>query len=327
MIRTLQCCLALLLLVSFNAFGEKKSAKDDVIKNTAKTKEKTVEKAKAIQEKEAELPLTDEDGNPIGASDLPSDLEQDSNNGSPRPIEIEQKKQYPIEKVNRPLTLFHGMAEISYDLPVFLDTFSANNILAFKYGYSDALQLGLTYNVGQFDSDGFDVGRAFALDARYTLKKWVAAQVTVPIHVDPFAVALKLGAPMQFSFYDTWRFEFGEDLLSIKINDFIPRLESVSVNQASAFASATNTISARAVLDVSGHVFYQWKRNQVIEGHFGFLRSLDGTDTTTDEPVFLHLGFAHSLSNLFDLKALAGINRLDDPVETFFVQGHIAKRF
>ena len=330
----------LMCLMSFNAYGQtqKKDVKKNIEDAKAKVKEadKSIDDAKAktkdakkkLEEVEPDIPMVDEDGNPIGASDLPSDLESETKaKNIARPtVEIKHSR-YPIEKLYRPLTLLHKMFEVTYDLPVFFDSFSANNILALRYGYSDVLQFGFEYNVGQVDSDGFSFGKAFSLETRYRLKDWISVQAGLPVHIDPLATALTLGVPMQFNFVDAWRFEFGEDLISIKTNGFIPSLESVGANDASAIEDASNTITARALINLSGHVFYQWKRNQVIEGHFGVIRSVDGSSRTPDNPVFLHLGFMHSFSRLFDLRVLVGANRLDDPTETFFVRGQLAKRF
>ena len=290
---------------------------------------KTKETSSATEPSEPSFSPTDDDGNPIGSADSPSNIVPKTPVVKPRLSKkaVTKENSYPIEKIYRPLTLPKSMTEISFAMPLFVDPFMVNGVLSANVGIRSNMQVGLVYNVGGVTTDDFETGKAFGVEGRYKVYEWLSGQLRIPINTNPFASALTLGAPMQFNFFDTLRFEFAEDLVSIKMNKFIPSLQNAATNAANAAAQASNTISARIQVNVSGHVFYQWRRNQVIEGHFGIIKSFDGTTGTTDDPVFLHLGFMHSFSNSFDLSALAGSDRLDDPLSTLFIQGALALRF
>lgn len=293
--------------------------------DASETLAEEVEDASPMQQYDAE-------GNPIGSSDNPTaiggGIEPPKASGAIMPLrDPRHKANYPISKVDRPILLPRGMAELRLDVPVVVNPIQASGVLSAFYSVNDNLQLGLRYGLGAYTENGFTAGKSFGLDARYRLTDWGAAQIAIPISADPFAMGITLGVPMQFSFFDTLRLEFGSDLLSIKTVKFVPDVANAANTAALVAANETNNVSARAELHLVLNAFYQLNDHQVVEGRFGTTQFIGlPSGNSQGNPVQLSFGFMHSTSQKLDLGVRTGFNELANAADTFFVSGYAAYR-
>lgn len=135
------------------------------------------------------------------------------------------KSTYPAELIFRPLTLLPGQAQLALDAPyVSGDSTHITQILQASYGVIDHLEIGLTYGFGltrlaaEGAEKGYEAGKAFSVDAAYSL--WpqnLAVTLSVPFYTDDFAMSVTLGAPFRYAFNDKWALFGGEGLVDVKI--------------------------------------------------------------------------------------------------------------
>ncbi len=217
----------------------------------------------------------------------PEDMDGTSENpDAPKLIDDEERKialapaakrtGYPIEEVLRPLTLPAVTSEVGMDVRSTFGNLDVEIGLDAEYGITRQWQIGLRYGVGGlFDADGdggdgakFKTGKAFGLDVTYLVFDWLAARVTLPFYVDPFAMGAVLGAPMKFRFGDKLAFVAVDDFLEIKFAKFIPSLRGEAENTALVALDATNTVSPDVNLRLGGGVIYQQSTKMAIRGEF-----------------------------------------------------------
>jgi hypothetical protein len=278
-------------------------------------------------EEPAAPPLTPDEEGPIAEPQVP----EDPMALVPREAVVEapvpryEKSDYPVEIVLRPLTLAAEMVELGVDVP-----FLANDghptltqVLRAAFGATVDLQVGLTWSVGlerldaQAGEDGFVVGRAFSVDAAYTLiPRWLAAQARLAFHVhtDHFAMGLILGLPFKITIGDRWALVCGADLVRLKLTGFAVDPADPAANVlAVADAERGVASSAGGASFVAGAV-YQARPNVALHGTFGVGWPDFDTD---DQPFSLFAGVTVSPRRTIDLGARVGFASLDDPGASF----------
>lgn len=256
---------------------------------------------------------------PAGGSENPGDPNATFNAGlKDKPKKSATKKQtgYPQRIINRPLNLPGGMSQAQLRVPVNFDPLVASGVIRGDYGITSQYQIGLEYGLGTYTSDGFATGKALALEGRYLIADWVAAQVRLPVYLDPFAAGLTLGAPMQFTFFDKMRFVFGQDLVSFKLAKFVPNVANAAENDGLIAKDKIGELVPDGEINISMTVVYQMDDTMTIDTQFG-MRAVDFS--TDDAPVYLYSGIRYSPSNKLDFGARIGFGRLDDALETLGV--------
>ncbi|MCA9677389.1 MAG: hypothetical protein H6709_03155 [Kofleriaceae bacterium] len=232
---------------------------------------------------------------------------------------------YPIEEVLRPLTLPAVTSEIALDAGSTFGNLDAEVGLRARYGITRQWQLGLRYGIGGiFDSVGdttdktsFNTGKAVGIDVSYLVFDWLAARVTVPFYVDPFATALTLGAPMKFRFGDKFAIVAVEDFLEIKLNRFVPSLTSEAANDALVQLDSTGSLTPDANLHLGGGVIYQLSPQLALRGDLG-ITFVDLSDA--DAPTNIRGLLQYSPSAKLDLFGSMFIDALDRATDTFGIR-------
>ncbi len=272
---------------------------------------------------------------PLDEDPPPEDMEGTAENpdaprlpGQETPVDVvappEKKAGYPLEEVDRPITLPAVTSEVGLDVrTTFKEMNSAFGVRA-RYGVTRQWQLGLRYLAGgAFDDprttdDGlaFATGKAVGLDLSYLIFDWVAARVTVPMYVDPFALAITLGAPMKFTFGDKLAITAVDDFLDIRVIEFIPSLTDERLNDAAALEREimANPTKPNANLHFRAGVIYQLKPEMALRGNVtqSFLDSSD-----SDQPFSIEGLLQYSPSTSLDVIGRAGFDRMDEPGESF----------
>jgi len=230
---------------------------------------------------------------------------------------------YPTEEVLRPLTLPAVTSEVGLDVRSYFDGLNAEIGVRARYGITRQVQLGLRYLVGGYFDDPttvgddkmtFATGKAVGLDVTYAIFDWVAARVTIPVYVDPFAMAITLGAPMKFRFGEKLAIVAVDDFLDIRVVEFVPSLYNEQENVLAVEAIETNDTRTNANIHLRAGVIYQLKPDMAIRGNVrqSFLDTSD-----SDQPTALEGLIQFSPSNKMDVVGRIGFDRLDEATETF----------
>lgn len=249
---------------------------------------------------------------------------------------------YPIEEAARPITLPKNTSEVSIDPHMQVDPHAGSSSLRARYGITDKIQLGLTYMLGgTFDDPatlgtdkvGFHPGKAVGLDLTVMLQNWVGLRVGVPMYIDPFALAITVGAPMKWNFADG-KFAIGafDELLSIKVKRFAPSFYQESINAIAADGTdsmGTNTVQSDGTFRLSAFGVAQYTPELAILARVGV--SFDDfsstkTDAAKENPVsFLRAGIQYTPRKYIDLGIFLGFDDLSD-LGSFGPAGLIAFR-
>jgi hypothetical protein len=250
----------------------------------------------------------------------PDDPNSEFNKQEKKPGEVKKKAKkpanegYPTRVIERPLTLPGGTSEIEFALPVLVDPYAFGATLRGTYAITSDVQVGLRYGLGAVTEDGFNVGKAVSLDTQYRFTKNISAQASIPMFLDPFAVGLVLGAPMKFTFFDSFSLLVGEDLVAIKLYEFLPSIDNASQNSAFIDNLADNTITPLWIGKASVRGIYQWSEKMALDAQFGFqFDDISDTATTT----LLNVGLLHVHNKNLDFGARMGATSLSDFVDTF----------
>jgi hypothetical protein len=244
------------------------------------------------------------------------------------------KRDYPQELVRRPMTLAAQQAEVSLDVP-----YSGNDgdpaltqVLRAGFGLTVDLQLGVTYSVGleRLDApdgeDAFEVGKAFSVDAAYTIiPAYLAAEVRLAFYADPdlFGMGVILGLPYKIRLGgDRFMIYGGVDLVRIRIKELAVDPANPAANLAIINRPPSSSAPVGGASLVTG-VAFQARRDTAIYGTFG----IDWPDfDADDQPVSLFVGATFSPSARFDLGARVGFHRLDDVGDWFGAAVYAALR-
>lgn len=281
----------------------------------------------------------------------PSDMEGTSENPeSPRgvqapagpaaPVAPTTPAGYPIEEALRPIILPANMAEVSIAPHFQIDPYSGTDALRARYGITNKVQLGLTYVMyGVYDDPatikkhyGFHVGKAAGLDVTVLLQNWVAIRVGVPFYFDPFAMSVRIDAPMKFRFNDKFAIGVLDDFLNIAIPtgaEFAPDFYQESRNARAAFRDTTNSTQSRGRIRISAFGDYQYKPNLALIGRLAI--DIDDFSTNANSSGFggvttlIRAGAQITPKKWLDLGANIGWDDLST-VGSFGLQGYLALR-
>ena len=222
---------------------------------------------------------------------------------------------YPVQVALRPLALIEGMFEFTATLPGYVESTQLQTHVTAAYGITNRVQIGVGYGPGTANTDdGFTVGKAFNIEGRYLIFDWLAAQLSVPMYADPFAIGTTIGAPMRFLLGDKAAIVFGQDLLNIRIFRIFPSVFDALGNDAMIAAESTGQILSRGELRLIGGVVYQLKPNLAIMGESGVV-AFDFA--LTDSGVPLRVKLTYSPKDFVDLSARMGFDNLDEANKTF----------
>jgi hypothetical protein len=265
----------------------------------------------------------------------PSDMEgRDENPDAPRisdepvvptgPAAPVKKSGYPIEEVQRPITLPQNMGEVSIAPHFQVSPFAGSDALRFRFGITPKVQLGLTYVYGGLYDDpldtsdkvGFHAGKAGGLDVTVLVQNWLGVKVRLPVYLDPFAMSFAAGAPMKFRF---GKVAIGgmEDVLNITIKRFPPSLYQEAYNAEGASFDMTHSQQSRGRLRFSGYAEYQQSPKLALIGRIGLDRDLGaggggaaGTSTVETTQTFIRGGVQFSPRRFLDVGASVGFDNL-----------------
>ena len=240
--------------------------------------------------------------------------------GTSKSVEPEVRGPYPLAYVDRPLTLYRRMTEVSLDLPNSFNSYVQNAVLAARHGVTDRIQLGLRYGTMSFvaidgETDTFG-GKTFAIEAQYKVFEWLAPHLSVPMLVDPYSVAVSIGPHMQWTFFDKLLIFGGRDLFTFRIHRLIPSVNSPVETAAYVADDGTETDLPAGAMNINGGVAYQFQENMAVESRVGVQTFFDSqTDSTDRDPLLFDLGLIYSSSNMIDVGGRIGwsdVNRADE---------------
>jgi hypothetical protein len=245
------------------------------------------------------------------------------------PTVVSRPKGYPIEEVWRPLTLPRLMTEVSLDTGNTFSPFVNGFTLRAHFGVTSKVQIGITYNIGGIYDDGrgtttFNTGKAVDINGRVQLRPWVAAQLSVPMYLQPFAASVTLGAPMKFRFSEQYALVVAEDVIDIRLSKFVPSLTNEAANEGNVSNVDTNTRTDQGNFRFSARGIYQYKRNVAFTGRFA-VTLIDFS--TLRLGYLLKAGGQVTVKKGVDLSATLGFENLDDASHSFGLQLGAALRF
>lgn len=271
------------------------------------------------------IPSYDDNGEPAGATENPDAPKTDWD----KPPVVEAKVAapvrtgYPIERIYRPLVLPRRMIEAGLEVPLTVNPGSAGAVLRGAFGVTHELQLGLRYNTFTATEDDTFGGKAFAIDADYLIFPWLAAQVSLPVNVDPYSQGLVLGAPMKFTFVDKFSIEVLRDFIGFKLYRFLPSAISAAENEALAIADEQNAIVPDGELNVGARFTYQFAPNLAGDARYN-IRMVDFKEDGA--PHELTVGAWYSTSAKLDLAARLGFLDMANASDSFAAQLLVAFR-
>lgn len=295
-----------------------------------------------------ETATTGEMGTPTGAEENPDDPDALSADAATM-SEPEEKTEdeaaapgtqvYPQRRIDRPITLYKNMAEARLDVPFVIGTDSGSArtspllgvalALSGRFGVTDDIEIGLRYGavafhesiaMGPVDSN-VTAGRAVQLDFVYQIFHWLGAQVSVPFYLDPYAMGLTFGAPMQAEL-GPLQFFGGHDLVQINVVKFFPEWSSPVVNDLQVEADEINQVISDGRVNILFGVRYQVNDEVAISAESGI--TFEDFENS-DNAVPFRVGPIYSPSNMLDFGLETGFLRLDES-DSFFVQAMAALR-
>jgi hypothetical protein len=166
---------------------------------------------------------------------------------------------------------------------------------------------------GETDTFG---GKTFAIEGQFAVFPWLAPQISVPMLVDPYSVAVSFGPEMRFVLFDKLRLFGLRDMFTIRINRLIPSVTSPWQTAAYVALDDKMTDLPAASMNISGGAAYQFQENMAFEARTGVQTFFDAqTDSTDRDPILFDLGLIYSSSNMIDIGGRIGwsdVNRADE---------------
>ncbi len=247
----------------------------------------------------------------------PDDRHSEFNKKEPEAAKKAKKvyEGYPTRVIDRPLTLPSGTSEVEFSTPAFVDPYAFGATLRASYAVTSEVQIGLRYGLGALTEDGFDVGKAVAIDAQYRFTKNISAQLSVPMFLDPFAAAVTLGVPMKFTFFDKFSLLLGEDLANIRAGDkFIPSIDNARQNAASILLVDTGSLTSKWQASVTLRAVYQKDDKLALDVQGGTQFDDDSGKAAT---TLLNVGALKAHNQDLDFGARLGALDLSHFIDTF----------
>jgi hypothetical protein len=229
---------------------------------------------------------------------------------------------YPVELALRPITLEAGMVELSANAPLYASPAAVTAALRARYGVTERVEVGLRYAALGADEGGAATGKGLALDVVVGITDWVAAQLSVPVLFDPFAMGVTLGVPLKFRFGQRFALFFGSDLLSFRVKEFVPTYVDPRVDEARAAVIETGTLVSRGNYRLVGGAIYQLEPHMAIAADFGVASEDFGEENTA---VPLGGTFTYSAAPYLDFSARIGFDDIGQG-RTFSLAGGLAVR-
>jgi hypothetical protein len=157
----------------------------------------------------------------------------------------------------------------------------------------------------------------------YALHRYLGAQVAVPLHFDPFAAGLTLGAPVKLVVNENLALMGGHDLITFRLHRFQPHVDEPAENDALASAVALNTVVPRGEYALRGAAILQRSDALAIGGELA-LRAIDFDSGKPVVPIFFLLHYTPV--DYIDIGARAGLFNLDGAEKNFGVSAFAAIR-
>ncbi len=225
---------------------------------------------------------------------------------------VEAPTGYPLRTIDRPINLPGGMSELFVAADVNVDPFAIGGQIEGKYGITDEVQIGLAYGLGTFSDSKFSTGKAVALEGQYLFTDYIAGQLAIPVYLDPLAVGLVLGAPMKFTFFDSFSLVLGRDLLGFRLHQFLPSVGDARLNDKDVANLDDGTIIPLWTAKASLTAIYQHSEDLSLDAEFG--QQFD--DSERAKTTLLNVGVLYAKSQKFDLGARLGASDLAFFTET-----------
>ncbi|MBT8493451.1 MAG: hypothetical protein KJO07_10375, partial [Deltaproteobacteria bacterium] len=249
-----------------------------------------------------------------------------------------EKGPYPQRFIDRPIIVYKGMIEASADLTFATDVSRQRRIsgqtddgvvgaglsLRARFAITDEIEVGLrwgavslheAYEPPPVDSN-ITGGRALQADFVYQVFDWLGAQASIPFYVDPFAMGITLGAPMQGEVGPLQFFGL-RDLVTVKIAKFMPFPNEPVANEVQAQLDEINFTESDGRVNINFGVAYQQTDAMAFIAESGII--FEDFDNADNE-VPLKLSALYARSNKLDVGAQIGSRSLDEVVETFFAR-------
>lgn len=229
---------------------------------------------------------------------------------------------YPLEEVWRPLTLPRFMTEVALDTRFNVSPFINGQTLRARFGVTPEVQVGLLYNIGGIYKDGtrdtaFNTGKAVGVAGAYKIREWLAAQVVVPVYLEPFAASINLAAPMKFRFGDRYALVIADEVVEIRLTKFVPSLISEQLNEVNVSNENTNTRTDAGTFKFSGMGIFQYKPDTALFGRVAV--SIIDFDSQR-LGYMLKVGGQMTVMKSLDLSAQMGFDDLGNADNTFGFQ-------
>jgi hypothetical protein len=222
---------------------------------------------------------------------------------------------YPIERALRPITLPRRMAEVTVDAPNSFNPYVQSGLLGARYGITHQLQAGLRYGTGTLFDGEYFAGKTFSIDGEFQVFHWLAAQVSVPMLVDPYSVGVVLGAPMKFTLLGRLRFDLLRDFLTFKVSRFAPSVVDAAFNERQVELDETNSVLPDGEIAANAAATWQLQPNMAIEARFG-VRGRD-FEFQSDSPTAFDVGLVYSSTNRIDIGGRMGFADLNHTDQSF----------
>ncbi len=223
--------------------------------------------------------------------------------------------EYPIERALRPITLPRRMTEVTLDAPNSFNPYVQSGVLGARHGITERIQAGLRYGTGTLYDGEYFAGKALSVDGEYQVFDWLAAQLSLPMLVDPFSMGVTVGAPMKFNPLPRLRFDLFRDLVTFKVSRFAPSVVDAAANDRQVQADEVNSVLEDGDIKLNAGATWQLQPQMAIEGRFG-LRAPD-FEFQSDSPTSLDVGLIYSSTNKVDIGGRFGFADLNHTDESF----------
>lgn len=263
-----------------------------------------------IADEEDDLDFSSDNGSDENPGN-PNSAFNESDDNKPKVKALKAATGYPTRSIDRPLNLPGGMVQVALEIPVAVDPFAVSGTLTGSYGITRDVEVGLQYSPGRY-ADDFAVGRAVAIEAQYLVTDFIAAELSIPMYLDPFALGVVLAAPFRYEFFDKFAIIAGQDFLSIKVHEFLPSVENATANEALIAAREINQTVPVWALNLAAGAIYQMDDKMALDAQIG--TRFD--DTNNAATTSLEAGLLYANTSKLDFGAKVGAANLSDFTET-----------